>query len=211
MPFSLARFASLRPYAYHITAEGNLPRLRHGRLSSTAELLRLANRTDLLRVRRTSNVSIRVDGDLVMLKDQKPLSAASIAFESGWDLADLVEHLNCHVFFWPGCDQTPIAYGQRLRDHYQAESPSVIRVRTADLLAINSQRALFSAYNSGAPRWHPTKGPSPRGPSLFVRAQDFKHAAGKVVEIVFPDSATLPPSTQAFSGGCWVPLLSPAF
>ena len=78
---------------------------------------------------------------------------ANVQLDPTWTEGDFIEFLNEHVFFWPGVKLGPIRYGARLLDHYEEQSPAVIRVCTATLLAENRLLTpLFCAFNSGAPR-----------------------------------------------------------
>lgn len=197
MPFVLAEYVRLRPFSYHVTARENIPHLRRTlRIESSRMLLAAAARMDLLRERRKEYVDIRVDGTTVVLKDQKPLIVANTNLTDGWDFADLVEHLNCHVFFWPGNEKGPIGPGRRLLQSYADDGPAVIRIATADLLAWNpGVEPLFCPFNSGAPRYHSGR-PANRGRDLFTPAAAFPRRAAEVVEMVFVDSVGLPPSAS---------------
>lgn len=112
MPFDLDELIATYPLVYHLTARANLARIRGtGQLGSAAALLQRAGRLDLLQVRRAGPATIEVYENTVILRDQAPLHTGHIQFEEGWDLARLIEWLNRQVFFWPGREAGPIAYG----------------------------------------------------------------------------------------------------
>jgi uncharacterized protein DUF7002 len=207
MAFTLDQYAELRPFLYHVTARENLARLRRfGRLETASAILRGAGREDLLRARRPSSVTIGVGGDSIVLKDQHPLVAANVTLVSGWDFDDFVEYLNDHVYFWPGDAIRMFGPAGRLLAHYAPESPLVLRVPFAPLVAANSDLTpLFSPYNSGAPRMQSGKGVK-RDPDLFRPAEQFRRRPHEVVEVAFRGSVALPADTAiAGEQQRWVP------
>lgn len=196
----------IRPYLYHVTARQNLAALAAERiLHPAAELMRRAGRSDLLRWRRTDPVSLVADGRAYMLKDQRPLIAANADFE-GCSLEEFVEYLNAHVFFWPGSAEKPVSSGLRLRQHYESESPLVLRVRTDALLADNpGTEPLFCQFNSGAPRQQSGRRVR-RGLRLFSPASDFNRRESEVVEVGFRGSVRLPSDAAIRDATGWSPL-----
>src|SRR6185437_4320221 len=152
MPFDASQYLTLRPFAYHVTGSENLPLLRkHRRVYPAAELMRLANRPDLLRERRETHVGLSFEHDAILLKDQRPLIEKNAELAEGWDFGDLVEYLNGHVFFWPGTATRIIGPGQRLLEHYASEGPAILRVPTRWLFHANpTSTPLYCAFNSGA-------------------------------------------------------------
>jgi uncharacterized protein DUF7002 len=152
-------------------------------------------------------VTIGVGGDSIVLKDQQPLVAANVTLVSGWGFEDFVEYLNDHVYFWPGDAISMVGPGGRLLAHYVPQSPLVLRVPFAALVAANSDLPpLFSPYNSGAPRMQRGKGVK-RGPDLFRSADRFRRRPHEVVEVAFRGSVALPADTAvAVEQERWVPL-----
>jgi hypothetical protein len=212
MPFSIEEYVELRPFLYHVTARENLPRLRRTRtLQPARTLLEHAGRLDWLRLRRAHSLPAVVEGETVVLKDQRPLIEANIQFEGGWSVADLVEYLNSHVFFWPGDARGPITAGARLLDHYAPEAPAVLRLRLQSLLSANpGLQPLFCPYNSGAPRQNKGLG-VPRGPGLFRPGRACPRRRHEVVEVGFRSAVVLPTDTQLAVGpDCWESLIAPA-
>ena len=197
MPFTMHTFAGARPFAYHLTAAGNLVRIcETGRMESAANLLTAAGRSQVLRQRRREHMRLLIGGQTVWLRDQRPLHAGHVAFESGWTFEDLVEALNRLVFFWPGTSSGPNTYGVRHFDRYAPESPVILRAPTAELIKANRDtQPLFCGFNSGSPR-HTGGRASPRGPTTFVRADQFPWGYGRVVELTFPAPVQLPPETE---------------
>jgi len=205
-----ARFQVLRPYLYHLTAAANLPRLRALRRFECANrLIARAGRPELHRMRRHSHVPIVVDGQEILLRDQKPLHRGPIELLDGWSYEDLVERLNGLVFFWPGFRDRPVPHGSRHFDRYRHEAPVVLRIPTADMFGHN-ESPRFSRYNSGAPRC--SRGVhSPRGEKTFVEAEAFDLAPGSVVEVVFQQTAVIPSSAEVAdlsAFGSWSPFYS---
>jgi hypothetical protein len=197
MAFTISEYAELRPYLYHVTARENLPRLRRTRrLDPAAELIRAAGRLELLRTRRSEPVAIVVDGELVVLKDQRPLVEANVSPAGGWEFGDLVAFLNGHVFFWPGDAIGPVLSGCRLLAHYEPDLPAVLRVPMLDLIGSNPELPpLFSPYNTGAPRMQRGR-PVSRGPDVFRPAHEARRRRFEVVEVAFRGTVQLPDSVQ---------------
>jgi hypothetical protein len=193
MAFTLQSFAQLRPYVYHLTARENLEVIQgEGELVSAGELFRLSQRRDLLRVRRDSHVNLRVNGQPRAVRDQSPLHAGNVSLEGSWSFDDLVEHINRHVFFWPGRAEGPIDYGRRHFERYKHEDCVVLVIPTSALFTANADRVpRFCPYNSGSPRCSGGKR-SPRGEGTFVPAEQFSRAASDVVECVFEERARIP-------------------
>ena len=204
MAFEVSEFLALRSHAFHVTARENLPRLRRiRRLDATATLLAEAGRPDLLRRRRTGSEFLVIGSEVVALKDQLPLIESNADIPVPWTFQDLVEHLNQHVFFWPGSATAPIRAGRRLLDHYREDGPAVIRVPSRDLLARNGSIVpLFCPFNSGAPRQQAGQRVR-RGPDLFQAAAAFPRRASEVTELVFQSSAQLPDSCEVYSPSGW--------
>jgi hypothetical protein len=203
------KLCSLRPYSYHLTHVDNVrPILARGELLSCAELLRVSGGEISVRERRPEMVSIELGGNRVFLRDQRPLHAGNVSLEDDWEFADLVEHINGHVFFWPGIANGPIGSGQRHFDRYAAENPAILRVRTADLFEANVPRApLYCKYNSGAPRCTGGQG-SPRGKQVYIRGDDAEFGVGGVVEVLYRRAAKLPGhavEVRRYRNREWVP------
>jgi hypothetical protein len=192
MSFTIEEFAELRPFLYHVTARENLPRLqRTHRLDTAQYLLQAAGRPELSRLRRSMPVSLLVDGEAVVLKDQHPLIEANVLLDPPWLFGDFVEFLNQHVYFWPGDAIGPILAGARLLVHYAKELPLVLRVSVSDLLSENPDaEALFSSYNSGAPRMQRGQRVR-RGLDLFRPAHAARRKRYEVIEVAFRASLRL--------------------
>ena len=199
----LDEFARTRPCLWHLTDAGNVERIRRTkrRLECAATLLRAGGCAACIGKRRKSSCVVRVDGDDVHIRDQKPLRDGNMRLPEGWTFERFVKFLNGHVFFWPGTAQTPKGRGKGHFKRYVDECPmgsvTVLRVPTKDLFAANHPVSpLFSRYNSGSPG-HNNKGePSPRGPGTFIRGDDFSPPPSEVTEVVFRKSAVLPSTTR---------------
>lgn len=198
MPFTLEKFASLRPYLFHLTDRENLSLLRGScALLPASDLFELAKESNWTRQKRRQHVEVVVNGHRVRVRDQAPLHEGNMALSSGWTFADFIANLNQRVFFWPGKrDGSPIAYGVRHYERYADERPVILRIPSASLFASNSTLPPeFCRYNSGSPRW--TYGhASPRGVNTFVSCDIADFAAAQVVEVTFPGNVELPQPIQ---------------
>jgi hypothetical protein len=213
MTLDVDRFGNLRPFLFHLTGKENIRRIKAAAsLESTAGLLALAGRQDLLSRRRIGHCRIAVGDQLTMLRDQDPLHAGAIGFEPGWDLGRFVAHINQYVFSWPGSATGPVEAGRNHFERYASEEPIILRVGFYQLLMANRDAVpLFCRFNSGAPRVVGGR-PSPRGASTYQRAEDFLGTPSGVIEVVFKGRVMLPSSTQigSLNGGTWETLASAA-
>lgn len=207
MPFQLDEFIRLRPFLYHVTCRENLQALRmHRCIHTTLSLLDAANRLDLADIRRENYLPLDTPFGRLILKDQRPLIEANVQLAQEWDFAAYVRYLNGFTYFWPGNDDAPIGSGRRLLTHYEPDGPVVLRIPTREFLDVN--RALvpeYSAFNSGAPRFHSGR-PAKRGPDLFATADQFPRRAAEVVEVGFRGNVMLPAAVTVRDGGGWIAL-----
>jgi hypothetical protein len=210
MAFVLDHFLTIRPYLFHLTAQGTLNRIVATRALEPASRLQQVNGQAPLRLSpRRQHLRLEIDGHTVWIRDQQPLRAGHIAFDAGWDLRRLLAHLDGHVFFWPGGEDGPIPVGQHHFERYAAERPALLRIPTTSLLTANPcLQPLFCRFNSGAPRTVLGRR-SPRGSATFVHAEAFPGRASQVQEVVFTQPVRLPRGTQLGSDyrGPWLPLL----
>ena len=195
-PIQLQTFVDLRPFLYHLTDARNVPRIRRlGRLVPAATLLSASGHAELVGSRRETDLVLRLDNDLVVLRNQEPLHEANIDLHPDWTFSDLIAFLNSHVFFWPGDATGPTGLGKSFLQRYSGPSLAVLRARTSDLLAANpAQQPLFSKHNSGAARQYLGR-PSPRGPNTFLRASRFSGTPSEAQETAFIEEVVLPKHT----------------
>src|SRR5688572_6497687 len=114
IPVNLDAIIAHWTYCYHITALVNLESLRRSPiLLPAATLFRTIDRSDLLNLRRTHDVRLRVQGQEILVRNQAPLNPESIDVGST-TLEDYVSCLNAHVFFWPGTASGPTLDGVRM-------------------------------------------------------------------------------------------------
>jgi hypothetical protein len=209
MPFTLESFARTRPYAYHLTARVNLPRItQSGTLQCAAALMAEMGSEELASERRPVSLPLVADGQTLHIRDQTPLHEGNIRFTGGWTFGDLVRDLNSRVFFWPGSAAGPIDYGQRHFERYLDERPVILRVGVLDLIEANAGNdPQFCKYNSGSPRWVNGKA-SPRGPDTFTECSACDFTAGKVVELTLRGNANLPRTCEIGDSptGTWTTL-----
>lgn len=209
MPLDLERFSKIRPYLYHLTAAQNLESIRLlGELRCARTFLRSAGLKHLGSTKRLKHLLVAGNTGTLLIRDQKPLAAGAIEFEPGWTLDRFVEHINKHVFFWPGTSRGPIEAGQNHFERYRKDFVAVIRIPLAD---ISLSKAAYSRYNSGAPRCSNGRR-SPRGGGTYLPADSFHRSPSDVVEVVVPGSCELPRSSEVADSphGPWQSLFTAA-
>jgi hypothetical protein len=108
MSFRLDRFSVLRPYRFHLTATANLRRIRRQReLRAAAGLFREAGFIEDSSKRRVDHRYLNIDGDVVMVRDQKPLHRGTAG--------DVVEVVFNGVLRLPNATVVADAYNGRWR------------------------------------------------------------------------------------------------
>jgi hypothetical protein len=142
-------------------------------------------------------VTLQVNRETVVIRDNRPLRPASIQLLGGWSLSDLLQELNSRVFLWPGTEMGPIRRGRSHFERYAAEgSVFSIRVPTLSLVAANHNRDIWvTRCNSGSARHHGGQ-PVPRGPSTFQVPENAPFRPSQVIEISYVGEARLPPDAQ---------------
>jgi hypothetical protein len=193
MAIDIRDILRLRPYLYHLTDTRNIDRiLRTQALEPASQIMSLAGRDDLATVKRVSHAKVSVSGDDIFLRDQAPLHAGNMELPPDWTFDRFVRSLNNRVFFWPGSSSGPIEYGVRHFNRYQAETPTILRIRLASLLDMNQGLAFeVCRYNSGSPRW--SRGiAAPRGALTFVDPAQANFSASQIVEITVAGPVKLP-------------------
>lgn len=193
MAFSLPQLIGCRPFLYHLTAASNLSSIIRTREFRCANvLLAESGLTSHSSQRRIAHLAVPASNGSTLLRDQKPLIEGAIEFEDGWDMARFVQHVNQHVFFWPGGHQGPIKSGMNRFERYRAERPVLLRFPIACLKQVDLR---FSRFNSGAPRCSGGKY-SPRGSNTYLPAVDFVGTASEVVEVVVAEACALPATAE---------------
>jgi hypothetical protein len=208
MGLSTTKFATLRPFIYHLTAAANLALIRQkGRLLSANHLFTLANADQLSAVRRRQHHVLRINDQTVIVRDQAPLHEGNMSLDEGWEFPRFVKLLNDMVFFWPGKESGPISYGRRHYERYLNEDVRILRVQTTAAFAASNSSVLVCKYNSGSPRWNNGR-PSPRGASTFIDLGRAPFSASSIVEVVFREELVLPPLVEIALTpfGPWSPL-----
>lgn len=204
MSLDLRRFSHSYPWLWHVTSAANAARIARTRRIDPAEaLLRAAGRADLVAVRRKRDLTVEVDGEPVVLRDQAPLLEGHIRWEQGWDLSRFVTALNQRVFFWPGrWDRPSSRSGANGAAFLGISGVVAVLVPTEailDLEAIADAAGLtpkveLSRYNTGGPRT--TAGvKSPRGDSTFVPLGAWEGPPSLVREVAVAGALDL--------GSCW--------
>lgn len=192
----LSEFIQLRPFLFHLTARSNVGRiLRLGVLQPATLLLKVAGMESQDCQHRPESLIVSVDGDVVHLRDQRPLYERNVLLQSGWKFGDFLRCLNSRVFFWPGDGAGPIPIGIRHFKSYANDDCVILQVPTATLIKGNPDPE-FCRFNSGSPRCNNGK-PSPRGPGTFLNAAQFAHTPGEVKEVTFTSEVRLSKSDVA--------------
>jgi hypothetical protein len=198
MGFSIERLSELRPFTFHTSGHENFNAIRrHGKLRSARTILQGTGHDHLLNERRKVSVSLDVNGETVVIRDNRPLRPGSIQLQGGWSLSDWLAELNSRVFLWPGKEEGPIRRGE---DHFQRYASEglvfAIRVPTHSLVTANSDRELWvTRCNSGSAR-HIGGKPVPRGPETFQYPHQAPFPPSQVIELSYRGEAKLPPDAQ---------------
>ena len=201
---STEEFINRCEYLYHLTSEQNLANIiSMRRLLSSKEIIANSDlsrneQRKVLTERRPDHFPIQLNGIECLLRDQRPISIKALqkCLTDDWSVADFIESLNSRVFFWPTLKRLVVHFNR----YKTEEHPKIIKVRTRELLEINSNALRFCHLNSGATRCHPkwNGSPPPRGLNTFVRAANFNYLPVQVAEVTFLTSCNLP--NQIFVG-----------
>jgi hypothetical protein len=199
MPIDLPDFVKTSPFLYHLTYSTNVNRIHRLRqLDCAAKLMRAGGYEHLLRERRLEMPQFAVDGDTVLLTDQKPINEANIEFQGGWQLPDLIEALNNRVFFWRGSRSGLLAKDRGHHAKYVAmeQELTFLRLPFQETNELNAARGPeLSKYNTGAARRNNGKRIL-RGPTTFSAPESADFDIGEVREVAFCDFLVLPMSTE---------------
>jgi hypothetical protein len=206
----ITKFIKLRPILYHLTDKRNIKNLQHngGMLYSTTELVSMSTlskeeKVEIIRERRPIHKEITCNGQLVHIRDQRPISIKNLqkCIPMGWSIGDYIQLLNEKVFFWPTLNRLNRHYNR-----YAHEKPVIIKVDTAILFNLNPQPE-FCHLNSGATRSssYYDGGPPPRGGATFLGASAYPFTQASVAEVTFPKLCSLPKKLQIGSSpnGPW--------
>ena len=198
MGFAIQDLIRLRPFAYHTSGRENFNAIRRrSELRSASVILEGTGHDHLLTNRRKSSVTLQVNGETVVIRDNRPLRPASVRLLGGWSLSDLLRELNSRVFLWPGWESRPIRRGRSHFERYEAEGPVfTIRIPLPSLIAANHDRDLWvTRCNSGSARHHGGQ-PVPRGPSTFQLPEEATFRVSEVIELSYVGAARLPTDAQ---------------
>jgi hypothetical protein len=192
----LQEFIRKRPYLYHLTERRNLDLIvSAGSLYSTVELIGMsdaADKSDFLTTRRASHATVSINGRIVYIRDQQPLTKAlDRCLTDGWKREQFIRFLNDRVFFWPTEKRLGLHF-----ERYQDESPVILRLPTAAVIQQN-KNPLFTHLNSGATRCIPKyRGAPPRGKDTFRSAKRYDKTVGSVAEVTFLKNCFLPEDVE---------------
>ena len=180
--FTVHDFLDLHPRVYHMTSDGAWASVQRHGLLSTSAILDLAGYDDSQRVwlesrRRPESVTVSVDGDRFVLRDQKPLNESKLAScLVDMTVEEWMAMLNRKVFFWPSrqrCEQLLNAKAYRGSWH------TIIEIDAARLL--DRHEVTVSPINAGAVLYDP-----PERGQLHVhhdrrrsRYDDYQQASGE--------------------------------
>jgi hypothetical protein len=202
MPLDLQRYAQLRPMLYHITASSNLDCIRLQRMLNSAANLD----PDCSSSWRRCDKVIRCDDYNVTLRRQAVVMK-NVILAGGWSENDYRVALNSRVFFWPGNQIRPLLKGRKMLSGHPHQI--MLRIGFQEICQKNEGNApQFCRSNSGAPRQNPVGGRRPRGPDIFLGAEEWSDTRSDVVEVSFAGSVHIPDSAEVWDGA-WQPLRNP--
>lgn len=204
----IEKFIKLRPYLYHLTDNRNIEHiLKTRKLYSTEYLVKqstIEGKTDFLSTKRDGHHEISIGEDVFRIRDQRPISLKVLgrSLTENWDTRKFILTLNQRVFMWPTIKRLNSHFGR-----YIAESPSIIRASTREVLEINGC-VEFARLNTGATRCsHHYNGDAPtRGEGTFLLAEDIEYSHAEIAEVTFPVECILPKQIEIGDSpnGLWV-------
>lgn len=189
----IEKFVQHTPYLYHLTSEQNAKRIvKEGKLYSANTLIDMTNNRsdkDIKRRKRFSHQALIINGEEVLLRDQRPISEKALAkcLTDNWVVADFLYHLNDRVFMWPTIDRLTRHYNR-----YENEKPVIFRFSTKDILEANPH-AKFARLNTGATRANSyLGGKAPeRGKDTFLNAKNYQLPVRSVAEVTFEKQCSI--------------------
>ncbi len=195
-------FAKERPFLWHLTAAEHIDRIMERKcLDCAATPLRAAGCDELICKPRPREVTLCVNGEMIILRDHHESLRNHEKFTHGWTLEDYIEYLNGFVFFFPGDEKGPNdhskdskGYSKDFVKKYYCCEPlqKTLCIETEELFRANlGTPPQFSRCNSGAP----SSSDSSRGPDTFMCGEKFKgrpSEAKDVVEVAFCCKVNLP-------------------
>lgn len=204
------RFIKNREFLYHLTDSRNLNLIIDSRcIYSTKEILSRSGLTEsekkvIMETRRPEYLAINVNGNMVYVRDQRPISSVALekCLTDDWTVGDFIKHLNRRVFLWPTVKRLVVHY-----ERYKSENPVILRFNTMDLIELNVC-AEYSHINSGATRsnFHLHGRAPSRGRYTFKPASEFEYNVSKVAEVTFQNVCIIPDKFWISSNpnGPWV-------
>ena len=201
VPVNLEAIIGHWTHCYHVTAVVNLQSLRRSAtLLPAATLFRTTDRSDLLSLRRTHDVRLRVQGHEILVRNQAPLDPDSVEVGATETLEDYVTCLNAHVFFWPGTASGPTPDGVRMFQRTTGVTSAIVRVPSRSLLEANESSLIdVSTCNTGA-SWVVDGKKSQRGLDVFQHAECFTDSPARIAEISFRGPVSLPDDSECSTG-----------
>lgn len=163
------------PLLHHMAEDGSWPAIRHLGLLTTEQIVEACAagpevRDVVLGRRRTTSHSLRhpVHGPIVV-RDQGPLRERHLepALEDGMTVAEWLNELNSHVFFWLHPRRLAGFLAAR---RYRDSVHDVLVLDTAELLAAHRDRVRITGMNTGAAIFPRS---AKRGRDTFARVDDF--------------------------------------
>lgn len=141
------------PTLYHMAEKDSWPSIKmHGLLSTTAVLNKYgiggAYRLQLEEQHRPEKVSVGVAGDVIVLRDQKPMAPDRLqqALTGGVTTAEWYRLINRKVFMWAQESRLLRLLNAR---HYRNLEHDVLTINTASLVQAHFNRILLCPMNSG--------------------------------------------------------------
>lgn len=190
--------AALHPRLYHVTAPGNVERIRRdGLLSARAVVERLgidgAERLRLLERRRPTGV-VLADG--CTINDNLPLTEAALehCLDDGLTPADWLRALNGRVYLWPSEKRLRTLLGARMN---RSRAREIVVFDTLSLVRAHADDVRLSPINGGSTIRKPARrGLGTYTPLLAHDYADWRRLRGRLdsiaevaVEGAVPDAA----------------------
>ena len=205
----LQSISAVWSHVFHVTAAANVPSIRRSRVLWPAKtLLEMADRPELVRQRRTENLSVEIESHEVLLRNQIPLNPDLLDLGNAHTLEEYVMCLNSYVFFWPGNADGPRDDALRMFERTNALGAVSLRVPTHSLLErIGALATYVTTCNTGV-TWTEQGTKARRGPEVFQNLETFSTNPSLIQEICFQSEVFLPSNTEwsCAPGGPWTAL-----
>jgi hypothetical protein len=198
MPITIAELNAMRPVAYHVCGAVNFDSIKNTHLLKSAQaLLENTEYEALLTGRRSQTSRVSVGGQLIEIRDHRPLALGSLSLPAGYTANQFIAEFNSRVFLWAGTSKGPVESGRNHIGRYTEEGEVfILKVPLLKLIDENSPDEIEVTFcNSGAARHHKGK-PAQRSPATFSSLKAASRRAAEDREITFRTQAKWPPDSE---------------